>query len=62
MTGSLRGSLRLFQGIGRVLFWVTLLAVFLLSQLPISSLPDSVTGIWDKSQHAFGFLVLTLFV
>ena len=43
----------------RVAFWISLLCVVVLSLLPTEQLPDQVSLIWDKAQHAAGFAGLT---
>jgi len=44
----------------RVAFWISLLGVVVLSLLPTEQLPDQVSLIWDKAQHAAGFAGLTV--
>jgi len=39
-------------------FWLCLAAVTVMSLLPTSYLPPPVFSVWDKAQHALGFLVL----
>ncbi len=46
---------RLFQTI----FWLALLAVVVLSLLPVHELPPIALNVWDKAQHAAGFFMLT---
>jgi len=41
-------------------FWSSLLGIFVLSLLPGEQLPPQVVQIWDKAQHALGFLWLGL--
>lgn len=41
-------------------FWLSLLGIFVLSLLPGEQLPTQVGQIWDKAQHALGFLWLGL--
>lgn len=41
-------------------FWSLLLAVVVLSLLPTSYLPPQAFSLWDKAQHALGFLALGL--
>jgi hypothetical protein len=41
-------------------FWVSALAVVVLSLLPVAYLPSQSFDIWDKTQHAAGFLALTV--
>lgn len=41
-------------------FWLSLLGIFVLSLLPGDQLPPQVGQIWDKAQHALGFLWLGL--
>jgi VanZ family protein len=41
-------------------FWLSLLVIFVLSLLPGEQLPPQVGQIWDKAQHALGFLWLGL--
>lgn len=48
------------RGCWRLGFWLTVTAVVVLSLLPVDYLPDQVTSLWDKAQHAFGFAVLTM--
>jgi len=42
------------------LFWVSTMAVVVLSLLPVAYLPPQSFDIWDKAQHATGFLGLTV--
>lgn len=44
----------------RIGFWTVVLAVLVLSLLPVDYLPEQATTVWDKAQHAFGFAVLTV--
>lgn len=46
--------------VARVAFWACLLAVVVLSLSPVQHLPPQVFSLWDKAQHAGGFVVLTL--
>lgn len=41
-------------------FWVALLAVVVLSLTPVAQLPPAVFSVWDKAQHAGGFVALAL--
>lgn len=41
-------------------FWVSAMAVVVLSLLPVTYLPPQSFDIWDKTQHAAGFLALAL--
>ena len=41
-------------------FWTVVLAVLVLSLLPVAYLPEQAATVWDKAQHAFGFAVLTV--
>lgn len=41
-------------------FWFSVVVVTVLSLLPVAYLPPQTFNIWDKAQHAGGFLVLTL--
>lgn len=47
-------------GLARVAFWACLLGVVVLSLTPVQQLPPQVFSLWDKAQHAGGFVVLTL--
>lgn len=47
-------------GLARVAFWACLLGVAVLSLTPVQHLPPQVFSLWDKAQHAGGFVVLTL--
>ena len=40
-------------------FWASVAAVVGLSLTPVAHLPPLVFDLWDKAQHALGFLVLT---
>jgi len=42
----------------RIVFWVAIGAVFLLSVLPSGQLPPDMFDWWDKAQHALSFLLL----
>jgi len=44
----------------KALFWVLLLAVAVGSLLPVDYLPPQAFDLWDKAQHALGFLALAL--
>ncbi len=44
----------------KMLFWLMLAAVTVLSLLPVDQLPAVVFDLWDKAQHALAFLALTL--
>lgn len=44
----------------RLAFWLLLLAVVILSLLPVPYLPQQAFSLWDKAQHALGFAVLAL--
>ncbi|MDO8904561.1 VanZ family protein [Hydrogenophaga sp.] len=50
---------QLISGI-RAAFWISLFGVVVLSLLPTEQLPDQVSLIWDKAQHAAGFAGLTV--
>lgn len=39
-------------------FWALLLAVVVLSLLPTDYLPPQAFSLWDKAQHALGFVAL----
>ena len=39
-------------------FWLLCAAVTVLSLLPVDQLPPQALDIWDKAQHAIGFMVL----
>lgn len=41
-------------------FWLCLAAVTLLSLVPSDFLPPPVFSLWDKAQHAAGFLMLSV--
>lgn len=41
-------------------FWLSTMAVVVLSLLPVAYLPPQSFDIWDKTQHAAGFLVLAV--
>lgn len=41
-------------------FWVCLLSVVILSLMPTDQLPAEVGLVWDKAQHALGFVLLTV--
>lgn len=41
-------------------FWLCLASVTLMSLVPDGYLPPQVFSLWDKAQHALGFVVLTL--
>ena len=47
-------------GLARVAFWACLLGVAVLTLTPVQHLPPQVFSLWDKAQHAGGFVVLTL--
>lgn len=42
----------------KALFWLLLLAVAVGSLLPVDYLPRQVFDLWDKAQHALGFVAL----
>ncbi len=44
----------------RLGFWTLVLAVVVVSLLPVAYLPEQVASIWDKAQHALGFAVLAV--
>lgn len=44
----------------RTAFWVAMTLVGTLSLVPVTELPAQAFNIWDKAQHAAGFMVLTL--
>ncbi len=44
----------------RLAFWTGVACVVTLSLLPTEQLPDQVSLIWDKAQHAGGFALLAL--
>jgi hypothetical protein len=44
----------------RIAFWTGLLGVVTLSLLPIHHLPAQTSLVWDKAQHATGFIGLAL--
>ncbi len=46
--------------IKRLAFWFCLAAVTVLSLMPIEFLPPPVFSLWDKAQHALGFVGLTV--
>jgi VanZ family protein len=41
-------------------FWLSALTVGVLSITPVENLPPQALDVWDKAQHAAGFLVLSL--
>lgn len=41
-------------------FWSALLTLTVLSLIPTGLLPSQVFSLWDKAQHALGFLVLAV--
>ncbi len=44
----------------RLAFWLCLAGVVILSLVPTDRLPDEVGLVWDKAQHAGGFVLLTI--
>jgi VanZ family protein len=42
----------------RVLFWLAVILVTVMSLMPSDRLPDFTASIWDKAQHAGGFAAL----
>lgn len=44
----------------KAFFWLLLLAVAVGSLLPVGYLPPQAFDLWDKAQHALGFLALAL--
>ena len=44
----------------KLVFWVSLSGIFLLSLLPVDQLPPQTAHVWDKAQHAIGFFWLGL--
>ncbi|MFM6985707.1 MAG: VanZ family protein [Hydrogenophaga sp.] len=38
-----------------VTFWLALLALSVLSLVPVGHLPPAMFSLWDKAQHALGF-------
>ena len=49
-----------WRSMARAAFWLSVLAVTVLSLLPVSELPPIALDLWDKAQHALGFLWLAL--
>lgn len=47
-------------GLARQGFWILLLCVAVLSLMPTGYLPPQVFSLWDKAQHALGFMALAL--
>lgn len=43
-----------------IAFWLSALLVGALSITPVDNLPKQAFDVWDKAQHAFGFLGLTV--
>lgn len=41
-------------------FWLLCAAVAVLSLLPVEQLPPQTLDIWDKAQHAVGFMMLAV--
>lgn len=41
-------------------FWASVLAVVVLSLLPVAYLPPQSFDVWDKAQHTFGFMILAV--
>ncbi len=50
-----------FNPMKKTVFWPSLLLVVVLSLMPVDYLPAQVFSIWDKTQHALGFALLTWF-
>ncbi|MDD2729522.1 VanZ family protein [Malikia sp.] len=48
------------QTSARLLFWLLLVAVIVLSLSPAAYLPPQAFSLWDKAQHALGFAALGL--
>jgi len=44
----------------RLLFWLLLTAIVVLSLLPVSELPGGIFNFWDKAQHALAYALLAL--
>jgi VanZ family protein len=44
----------------KLLFWLYLITLLVLSLVPTGQLPDGLSSIWDKAQHALGYAVLVL--
>jgi VanZ family protein len=42
----------------RASFWLSCMAVFVLSLTPMAHLPPIAFEVWDKAQHALAFLLL----
>jgi VanZ family protein len=49
-----------WRKLARLAWLVAVCGVLVLSLLPGKHLPPQVLDIWDKAQHAFGFVVLTV--
>jgi VanZ family protein len=44
----------------KLLFWLYLIALLVLSLVPTGQLPEGISSLWDKAQHALGFALLTV--
>jgi VanZ family protein len=60
MSDELRTQARRLSWLPAAAFWAASIAVGVLSITPVDRLPPQVFDVWDKAQHAAGFLVLTL--
>jgi len=44
----------------KLLFWLHLTAIVVLSLLPVTELPGGIFNFWDKAQHALAYALLAL--
>jgi VanZ family protein len=44
----------------KLAFWLLCILIATLSLLPVDQLPPQTLNIWDKAQHAVGFMMLSL--
>ena len=44
----------------KLLFWLLLITIVVLSLLPASELPGGIFNFWDKAQHAMAYAVLAV--
>jgi VanZ family protein len=42
----------------KTVFWLYLVTIIVLSLSPTAHLPDGLSSIWDKAQHALGYALL----
>lgn len=56
----LGAAARVPAGLKAAVFWAAVAAVVALSLVPVAQLPPQAFSVWDKAQHALGFVLLAL--